>query len=177
MIKFRRRVAFAAYYFFARNLPVSNYPGGRFARRLRYVLCRTLFARCGVDVNVERGADFSSGNTIRIGDHSGIGVDAWIRADLTVGNHVMMGPRVVIYGRYHKFDRIDVPMREQGMGEYRPIVIGDDVWIGAGSIILQGVRIGMGAIVGAGSVVTKDVPPYAIVAGNPARVIRSRKEG
>jgi maltose O-acetyltransferase len=160
----------------AQKLPVSNYPGGRIARRFRYILCRQLFARCGVDVNVERGADFSSGHTIRIGDHSGIGVNAWIRADLTVGKHVMMGPQVIIYGRYHKFDRIDIPMQLQGMGEYRPIVIEDDVWIGARSIILQGVRIGSGAIVGAGAVVTKDVPPYAIVAGNPAQVIRYREE-
>ena len=176
MNKFTRRIAFVLYYLFARSLPVSNYPGGRFARWLRYTLCRRLFARCGMGVNVERGADFSSGHTIRIGDHSGIGVDAWIRADLTVGNHVMMGPRVVIYGRNHNFDRTDNPMQDQGMGEYRPIVVEDDVWIGARAIILGGVRIQRGAIVGAGAVVTKDVLPYAIVAGNPAQVIRFRKE-
>jgi maltose O-acetyltransferase len=172
-----RFLVFVLYYFFARNLPVSNYPGGRFARWLRYVLCRQLFARCGSDVNIERGADFSSGNTIRIGNHSGIGVDAWIRADLTVGDHVMMGPGVIIYGRNHRFDRVDMPMMNQGMGEFVPIVVEDDVWIGARAIILKGVRIGTGAIVAAGAVVTRDVPPRAIVAGNPASVIRYRGEG
>ena len=169
-----RHIAFFLYYFVAKHLPVSNYPGGRFARWFRYILCRRLFAECGKNVNIERGADFSSGSTIRIGDHSGIGVDAWIRADLTIGKHVMRGPRVIIYGRYHNFDRTDIPMQQQGMGEFVPIVIEDDVWIGARAIILQGVRIGKGAIIGAGSVVTKDVPPYAIVAGNPARVVRMR---
>jgi maltose O-acetyltransferase len=175
MRRLKRFILLWLYYYIARNLPVTNYPGGRIARRLRYVLCRSLFARCGVDVNVEHGADFSSGRTIRIGDHSGIGVNAWIRADLEIGDHVMMGPQVIIYGRYHLFDRTDVPMREQGMGESVPIVIEDDVWIGARAILLQGVRIGTGAIVAAGSVVTRDVPPYAVVAGNPARVVKRRK--
>ncbi len=66
-------------------------------------------------------------------------------------------------------------MREQGYSEEKQIVVGDDVWLGYGAIILPGVTIGDGAIIGAGTVVTKDVPPYAIVGGNPAKVIRFRK--
>jgi len=65
-------------------------------------------------------------------------------------------------------------MMDQGMGSFVPIVIEDDVWIGANATILKGVRISRGSIVGSGAVVTKDVPPYSIVGGNPAKIIRSR---
>jgi len=69
---------------------------------------------------------------------------------------------------------MQIPMNRQGWSEDRPVCIEDDVWIGSRVILLPGVRIGKGSIVGAGSVVTRDVEPYAIVAGNPARKIRSR---
>jgi acetyltransferase-like isoleucine patch superfamily enzyme len=172
--KFHRISCFLIYYFFARKLPVSNYPGGRFSKWLRGKLCRRMFRQCGRDINVERGADFVTGRTISIGDRSGIGVDSWIRADLTIGRDVMMGPRVIIYGRDHNFDRTDIPMMDQGIGDYVPIVIEDDVWIGAAAIILKGVQIGRGSIIAAGAVVTKSIPPYSIVGGNPAKVIRYR---
>ena len=87
----------------------------------------------------------------------------------------MMAPNCYFITRNHSFERVDVPMREQGYSEEKPIVVGDDVWLGYGAIILPGVTIGDGAIIGAGTVVTKDVPPYAIVGGNPAKVIRFRK--
>ena len=85
-----------------------------------------------------------------------------------------MGPRVVIYGRDHIFARTDIPMMDQGMSPFAPIVIEDDVWVGAAAIILKGIRIGKGAIVTAGAVVTDDVPHHSIVGGVPARVIGSR---
>jgi maltose O-acetyltransferase len=85
-----------------------------------------------------------------------------------------MGPEVVIRTNNHRFDRTDIPMRIQGFSEEKPVFIGDDVWIGQRAIILPGVRVGDHAIVGAGAVVTKDVPKGAIVGGNPARVLRMR---
>ena len=173
--KLKKVLLFILYYYFARLLPVSYYPGGQFGKKLRYLLCRQMFKKCGIGVNIEHGADFGLGNTIEIGNRSGIGVDAWIRADLTIGNDVMMGPGVVIYGRYHRYERTDISMMDQGMGEHRPIVVEDDVWIGCRAIILRGVHIGRWAIIGAGAVVTKDVPQYAIVAGNPAAVVKWRK--
>lgn len=66
-------------------------------------------------------------------------------------------------------------MLEQGMAEAKPVTVGDDVWIGQRALILPGVSIGTGAIVAAGSVVTRDVPPFAVVAGNPAKVIKDRR--
>ena len=68
-------------------------------------------------------------------------------------------------------------MNRQGLSAPKPIIIGDDVWIGTCSIVLPGVKIGKGSVVGAGSVVTKDVPDYCVVAGNPARIIKQRKVG
>lgn len=87
-----------------------------------------------------------------------------------------MGTDVIIITRNHRFDRTDIPMMEQGFEEERPVYIGNDVWIGDRVLILPGVHIGDGSIIAAGAVVTKDVPPYSIVAGVPARKIRDRFE-
>lgn len=91
-----------------------------------------------------------------------------------VGKDVMMGPEVIIVGKNHRWDRRDVPMRLQGSKEPCPVRVEDDVWIGARVIILPGIVVGKGAIIGAGAIVTRDVPPYAICAGNPARIVGYR---
>lgn len=76
----------------------------------------------------------------------------------------------------HEFANIDIPMRLQGRKQEQPIYIADDVWIGARAIIMPGVRVGHGAIIGAGAVVTKDVPEYAVVGGVPAVIIKYREK-
>jgi maltose O-acetyltransferase len=93
---------------------------------------------------------------------------------VTIGEDVMMGPDVAIYALNHAFDDLTRPMLVQGHDSADPVKVGDDVWIGARAIILPGVEIGKGCIVGAGAVVTRSVPDYSVVAGNPAVVIRSR---
>lgn len=128
----------------------------------------------GAHVNVEHGAQFGDGSYIDIGHRSGLGINCHIYGPVAIGDHVMMGPEVTILTSNHRYDRLDIPMMDQGGTEHLPVTIEDDVWIGTKVIILPGVRIGKGAIVGAGSVVTRPVPPYAIVAGNPARLIRFR---
>jgi maltose O-acetyltransferase len=132
---------------------------------------------CGRDVNVEHGAWFGSGKGIRLGDRSDIGMDALVIGPVHIGRDVMMGPRCVLLASAHDTSRVDLPMNRQGFRPDRPIVIEDDVWIGAGCIILPGRRIGTGSIVGAGSVVADDVPTWSVVAGNPARVVRRRDPG
>ena len=87
-----------------------------------------------------------------------------------------MGPEVVIWTTNHRFDRIDIPIMQQGNRPSAPVWIGDDVWIGTRVIILPGVKVGNHAVIGAGAVVAKDVPPWAVVAGNPAEIIRYRSQ-
>jgi acetyltransferase-like isoleucine patch superfamily enzyme len=110
---------------------------------------------------------------ITIGDNFYLNSGCHILGDISIGNDVLIGPKTVIWGRDHKMAR-DRPIREQGHTK-KPIVIGNDVWIGANVTILKGVRIGDGAVIGAGSVVTKDIPEYAIAVGNPAKVKKFRE--
>ena len=93
---------------------------------------------------------------------------------VTIGDHVMMGPECVLLSHNHRFDRLDIPMCQQGFSEEQPIHIGNDVWIGTRAIILPGVTVGDHSVVGAGAVVTKDVPPYAVVGGVPAKILKMR---
>jgi maltose O-acetyltransferase len=172
-----RPLSLILYYGFAYWLPSSSSPGGALWKTIRYLLCRQLFAGCGRGVNVECGARFHSGSRIVIGNRSGIGERAVLNGTVLIGDNVMMGPEVVVYSRDHEFVRTDIPMNQQGFEEERAVRIGDDVWIGGRVILLHGVCIGTGAVIGAGTVVTKDVPSWAVVAGNPARIIRSRKPG
>ena len=132
---------------------------------------------CGHDVNIEHGAWFGSGRGIVLGDRSDIGMDALVIGPVQLGRDVMMGPRCILLAGAHSTTRVDLPMNHQGFRPDRPIVVEDDVWIGAGCTVLPGRRIGRGSIVGAGSVVTRDVAPYTVVAGNPAAVIGRRDGG
>jgi len=171
------RVAAAAVYLgFARHLPWSPRPGGAVATVVRRACARLMLDSCGRDVNIEHGAWFGSGTGIEVGDRSAIGMDALVIGPLSIGADVMMGPRCVIISENDAISGMDRPMNSQGMSSSRRIVIEDDVWTGAGVTILAGRRVGRGSVVGAGAVVTRDVPPLAVVGGNPAVVIRRRDE-
>lgn len=93
---------------------------------------------------------------------------------ISIGKCVAIGPYTIIRSSNHKYDRLDVPIMDQGH-ERGEVIIEDDVWIAAHCCITPNVRIGTGAVVGAGAVVTRDVEPYSIVAGVPAKKIGSRK--
>jgi len=127
----------------------------------------------GKNVNIDRGAKFAM--STEIGDHSGIGIDSRLYGPVKIGENVMMGPECYIYTYNHRTERTDIPMNQQGYTEERPVIIGNDVWIGSRVTILPGVHIGNGVVIGAASVVTKDIPDYAIAAGNPAKIIKYRK--
>lgn len=88
----------------------------------------------------------------------------------------MMGPECLFYTINHEHSRTDIPMIEQGMTKPKKIVIKNDVWLGSRVIVLPGVTIGEGSIIGTGTVLTKSVPPYSIVAGNPGKIVRNRKD-
>lgn len=132
--------------------------------------------RKGKGVWIHPTASFRNGHNIVIGDYSHVNRDCCLWAGkssrILLGNFVLMGPGVRIHATNHSAD-LHLPMMLQPLRE-ADVVIEDDVWLGANVIVTSGVRIGRGAIVAAGAVVTKDVPPYAIVGGVPAKVLRMR---
>lgn len=161
----------------AKWLPATDNTYSVFAiiRRFRSFIGKHCLDYAGHNVNIEHGADFGTGTGIRLGDNSGLGINCKVRGPLNIGNDVMMGPDVIIYTENHDTARTDTPMRCQGSTPTRTVTIENDVWIGARVIILPGVTIGQGCIIGAGAVVSKDIPPFCVAAGIPAKVIRSRK--
>lgn len=163
------------YYSLAVWLPDPPRPIGGICLRFRTWLASKIFLQAGHDIKVSRNVRFGSGKNVVIGSYSGLNVGCWIGNDTIIGNDVMFGPEVSILSGGHNFERTDIPMREQGATPRKPVVIGDDVWIGTRVIILPGIQIGSHSIIGAGSVVTKDVPEYAVVAGNPATIKKFRK--
>ncbi|MBX3054989.1 MAG: acyltransferase [Anaerolineae bacterium] len=114
---------------------------------------------------------------LTIGDNSAIGAYSFIGAQggIQIGADVLMGPRVSLHAENHLYSDSRSPIRLQGESR-QGIVIEDDCWIGAGSIILDGVHIGQGSVIAAGSVVTKNVPTNSVVAGVPARPIKTRTD-
>jgi acetyltransferase-like isoleucine patch superfamily enzyme len=133
----------------------------------------------GSRVHIGIGSILDSYHGLTVGSDTYIGKYCTVECDGEIGRGVMLGNNVGLIGRYdHDFHTVGKDIRNSpwigdpdycGPGKGLKIIVGDDVWIGYGSIVLSGVTIGRGAIVAAGSVVTKDVEPYAIVAGNPAR--------
>lgn len=170
------------YYGFARYLPKSTAPiVGGVSKRIRSSICRRLFRtdekHQGHKLVVEQGAYFGSGSNFMVGDEVGLGKGfKSLNRFVTIDDYLMMGEDVLFLGGGHNTERTDIPMSHQGSKEPTPLHIAGDVWIGARVIVLPGCRrIGHGAVIGAGSVVTKDVPDWAIVGGNPAEVIRYRQ--
>ena len=157
-----------------RFLPTSFSPFNIGQKRIRAFCGKLILEYCGENVNIEKGAAFS--RKVHLGNNSGIGINADIKGTCIIGDDVMMGPECIVYTKNHEFRNTDTTMRGQGTQVEEPVYIGNDVWIGARVIILPGVHIGNHSIIGAGAIVTKDVPEWAIVGGNPARIIRFRKQ-
>ena len=164
---------------------------------------RRSLERSGPGIAIARGVEVRSPERLRLGAHVVIdrgvllhcGGMSWSPSSggITLGPHTYVGPRCVLFGaagieiaeaglispgvvitsHQHGFERLDVVMREQPL-EFGPVVIQRDVWIGANATVLPGVTIGTGSVVGAGAVVTRDVPPRTVVTGVPARVARER---
>jgi galactoside O-acetyltransferase len=121
-------------------------------------------------------------NNIYIGDGSKVQIGKYCRINenvflqgATVGDYVMIAPNVTILSKSDVYSSTDIPMIQQGETEEAIPIIEDDVWIGRNAIIMPGIRIGKGSVVAAGAVVTKDVEPYSVVGGVPARLIKRRK--
>lgn len=107
-----------------------------------------------------------------IGDHTRIGLHNTVIGPVTIGSHVNLAQGVTVTALNHNYDNPEKYIDQQGITT-QPVVIGDDVWIGAGAVILPGVSVGSHSVVAAGAVVTKDVPQRCVVAGVPAKIIRT----
>lgn len=133
----------------------------------------------GNEVLLGRGTVIGTRNgQIEIGDYCNIGADCRLgtTTKLKVGKHVLLAAGCYIGGAQHKFDRLDIPIMRQGYDSKGGIIIEDDVWLGAGVKVLDGVTIGTGSVIGASSLVTKDIPPFSVAMGIPAKVTDSRKK-
>ena len=108
---------------------------------------------------------------VTIGDHTRIGIHCTVIGPVSIGNNVNLAQGITVTALNHNFEDVTRRIDEQGIST-KPVVIGDDVWIGANAVILPGVTIGRHVVVAAGAVVTKDVPSFSLVAGVPAKVIK-----
>ena len=169
-----RLASIVFYRLIARNLPCTFWPGGGLFSCLRRLCLIGAGCKIGIECEIEPNIEIGFSPDLVVGDRCQINENCYLRSAM-IGNDVMIAPGVVLLDRQHHFSSIDIPMAMQGASEKKRVVIGDDVWIGQNSIVMPGVKIGSGAIVGAGSVVTKDVPNWAIVGGCPASVIRFRR--
>jgi acetyltransferase-like isoleucine patch superfamily enzyme len=135
----------------------------------------------GTAPRIGAGTAIWSAHGLKIGDYCAVGPRSFIQVDGRIGDFLMTGPGVLIVGRAdHAIREIGRPMLlstwigERDQTDEDIVHIGDDVWLGAAAVVLGGVTIGTGAVVGAGAVITHDVADFAIVAGNPARVVGER---
>jgi len=122
----------------------------------------------------EEGIYIGNGKDVIIGKHCHINENVFIQGAI-IGDFVMIAPNVSILNSTHNYTSIDLPMIMQGEEKNMNPTIEDDVWIGRNAVIMQNVIIGKGSIVGAGAIVTKNVEPYSIVGGVPAKLIKKRK--
>lgn len=150
------------------------------------VLGKSSFLTCGRDLHVGKGTRLWAPKRLSIGDCVYIGKQVHIEANCRIGSYCLIANHVAIVGRHdHNFSAVGFPVRfSPWVGSLRfpseyadeEAVIEDDVWLGYGTVVLTGVTVGRGSVVAAGSVVTRDIPPYSIAAGVPAKVIGKRFE-
>lgn len=157
---------------------------------LKSIRCKIITRKSSGNILIGKNSTFGRGTTlyapniIQIGNNVYIGKYCSLETDIVIKNNVLIGNNVGIIGRYdHDYSVIGKTIKDspwigdkiynfKGVG--LSVLIEEDTWIGYGSIILSGVKIGRGSIIAAGSVVTKDIPPYSIVAGNPSQIIKKR---
>lgn len=169
-----RKLLVSIYYIFFYNLPNSRYLP-LFNKLRCWYLTRVLKVLVSDPNNkIENRVYISDASKITIGKNVRINENVFIQSAV-IGNNVMIAPNTAILSSTHRYERLDIPMVDQENIFGMPPIIKDDVWIGRNVVIKHGVTIGCGAIVGACSLVTKDVPDFAVVGGVPAKIIKFRK--
>jgi len=152
-------------------------PRYRFLNPIKLFPLRLIGARIGKRLDLYPGVWISTGQNLVVGDDVVLARDVLLTTNggLHIGNRTMIGYRSQILSANHHVPPAGYPISRSG-NIFSPVIIGDDVWIGAGCIILPGATIGQGSVVAAGSVVTKNLVPYGIYAGVPAKLIKMRAD-
>lgn len=164
----------------ARPISVVMYPFFEAAGQLHRIGAREMglrrFKAAGPGVQFDSLGGHIRFEGLEVGSNVFLGAGAriWALQNVRIGNDVMFGPEVYVMDGYHRIDIVGKTIRDSGADERSPVVIGSDVWVGTRSTIMKGVEIGDGTVVGAESLVTKDLPPYVVAGGNPCRVLRKR---
>ena len=165
-----KKIVLIIYYLIISKLPSSWWPGGGLFNRLRIFFLRRVI-KVGSNTRLQKNVYVGSGNNIVIGENCQINEN--VRLDnVSIGNNVMIAREVIFLGKTHNSETLNIPMSEQGRSDNFYSTVGNDVWIGIRTIVLPGIEIGERAIIGAGSVVTKDVDENCVYAGNPATFIK-----
>ena len=164
------------YYLFIQKLPHSRLWGGFNSLRRWYMASVLRVMPNDANSKFENEIYISDAKQLTIGNHVRINENAFFQGDISIGNHVMIAPGVAIYTVAHRHDTIETPMVQQGTTESKKVTIGNNAWLGRNVVVLPGITVGEGAIVGANSVITKNVAPFTIVGGVPAKLIRKRSE-
>ena len=169
----KKTMSLMAYRLIAKHLPQGLVPVGKFAGKFRKVTAGQLFSQVGENFSVGKGASFGDGSSIELGEYANLGINFSHtgKGRVIFGNHIMMGYECMFITSNHKA----MPGGRYSGLETKDIIIGSHVWFGHRVIVLPGVSIGDHAILGAGAVVSKDVPAYSVVAGNPATVVKYRE--
>lgn len=168
-----KHISLFLYYLIANKLPSSFFPFGKFFNSFRIFFLKRMLI-IGKGCTIQPYINFGKGNNIIIGNMCQINERVYIQS-AKIGNYVLIAPNTSILGKFHGFENVDIPMALQGVTRDIPPVIEDDVWIGRNVVIMPGVIVGKGSIIGSNAVVTKNIEPYSIVGGVPAKLIRKRK--
>jgi acetyltransferase-like isoleucine patch superfamily enzyme len=159
------------------HVPKRIFLGDRvFVGQYSYLDGQTSFMRLGSDVHLARFCTLRAGERgITVHDGAGINTRTYIdgNGQVEIGRNALLSPGVQVISGNHVFDKPHVPIRDQGTA-YGKVTIGEDCWLGTNAIVLPGVTIGRGSVVGAGAVVTRDLPDFSIALGVPARVVGQR---
>ena len=166
---------------------ITSYPDTSIGLKIRQIYWKKKLKKCGNHIQIRKGAGICFPNLIEIGNNFILGNNSLITANsskgIFVGNDVGIARNVLIHSANHSFEKIDIPIMKQKIisplikynnSDYS-VIIEDDVWIGSQSVILPGTFLKKGCVVSSGSIVSGEFPEYSVIMGNPARVIKSRK--
>lgn len=162
------------YYLFIQKLPHSRLFGFFNTIRLWYMSKVLKIMPYDSNSKFENGVYISNAKNLKIGKFVRINEDVFLQGSISIGDYVMIAPNTSIYTTTHEHTAVDVAMVLQGDKEINEVVIENNVWLGRNVVVLPGVTVHEGSIVGANSVVTKDVAPFSIVGGVPAKLIKER---